>query len=268
MISDLRKSISAREGVNSWLTLEQARTFLRTGAGAGIKIAILDSGVETRHPRLKGLKLTGDFRITEEALQLRVEPGDGTDLYGHGTAIASILHELAPEAQIGSFRIFGSQLRSRTAVICEAARVALDRGYHILNCSFGCGREDQVLRYKDWIDEAYIRGRHIVAACNNLDFSKREWPGHFPTAITVNFLKAERADQLFFQRGTLVEFSASGQDLAVPWKDGGEKKVTGSSFAAPHAAGLLARLLSGCPDLPPLEAKALLQRLAKPWAGT
>ena len=49
---------------------------------------------------------------------------------------------------------------------------------------------------------------------------------------------------------------------AVPWLGGGRKQVTGSSFAAPHVAGLLARLISSILGLSPLEAKALLARLA------
>jgi subtilisin len=146
-------------------------------------------------------------------------------------------------------------------------RQALDRGYHILNCSFGCGREDHVLAYKDWIDEAYVRGRHIVAACNNQDFMKREWPGHFSSVITAYFIRTDRPDALFHRPGHLVEFAARGQDIEVAWAGGGVKKVTGSSFAAPHAAGLLARMLSCSPNLPPLEAKALLQQLAEPWVS-
>ena len=250
---------------NTWLTLDQARDFLRRGTGRGIKIAVLDSGIETSHPRLDGLTLTDDRVIVDDGVQLQTEPGKGRDAFGHGTAIAAILRELAPEASLGSFRVLGEGLRSRTAIIREGVRQAIDSGYHILNCSFGCGREDHVLQYKDWIDEAYLKGRHVVAACNNSDFTRREWPGHFPTVITVNFARTERPDALFYRPGQLVEFAARGQDVEVPWQDGGQKRVTGSSFATPHAAALLARLLSLCPALPPLEAKALLHQLAEPW---
>jgi len=193
--------------------------------------------------------------------------GQGKDVFGHGTAIAGIIRRVAPEAEIGSFRVLGEQLRSRTLIIREGVRLALERGYHILNCSFGCGREDHVLHYKDWIDEAYLRGRHIVAACNNQDFMKREWPGHFPTVITVNFGGSDASTDgstLFYRPGNLVEFIAPGQDIVVAWLAGAIKKVTGSSFAAPYAAGLLARLISGCPSLSPLHTKTLLQRLASP----
>ena len=208
--------------------------------------------------------------MLDDGTQLKIVSSEGRDLYGHGTAIAGIIHQLAPEAEIGSFRVLGEQLRSRTAIIREGVREALERGFHILNCSFGCSREDQVLLYKEWIDEAYLQGRHIVAASNNIDSSRREWPGHFPTVITVSFIRSDDYQALFYRPGRLVEFAARGQEIEVAWPSGGgasgRKKVTGSSFAAPHVAGLLARLLSGCPTLSPLQAKALLQQVAAPWA--
>jgi subtilisin len=253
--------------VDTWPTIESALSFLQKGRGKNIKIAVLDSGIDASHPLLQGLVLADDVAIVEQGGQLEVVPGDGRDVFGHGTAIAGVLRALAPEAEIGSFRVLGEELRSRSRIIREGARQALDRGYHILNCSFGCGREDQVILYKDWIDEAYVLGRHIVASCNNVDFLKPEWPGHFPTVITVNFSDSPDPESFYCRCGTLVEFYARGQDVEVPWVGGGLKKVTGSSFAAPHIAALLARILSGYPSLSPLEAKALLRHLAAPQPG-
>jgi subtilisin family serine protease len=251
--------------VNQWPSLEAARSWLQQGTGQGIKIAVLDSGIESGHPMLGGLRLVDDLGLIERNGQIAVVPGEGCDAFGHGTAIAGILRQLAPQVEIGSFRVLGERLNSRTLIIREGARLALERGYHILNCSFGCGRDDQVLLYKDWIDEAYLKGRHIVAACNNQDFTKREWPGHFPTVITVNFTRCDRPESLFCRQGHLVEFGARGHDLEVAWLGGGRKKVTGSSFSAAHVAGLAARLLSCSPTLSPLLVKALLCCLAEPW---
>jgi subtilisin len=251
--------------VKPWPTIEEARSFLRQGTGKGVKIAVLDSGVEVAHPSLGGVVLSDDLAIVDQGFQIETVPGEGRDVFGHGTAIAAIIRNVAPEANIGSFRVLGEQLRSRTLLIREGVRQALERGYHILNCSFGCGREDQVLLYKDWIDEAYVNGRHIVASCNNEDYMKREWPGHFPTVVTVNFTRCDQAEVFFCRLGHLVEFAARGQDVEVPWRGGAKKKVTGSSFAAPHVTGLLARLISCCPGLSPVQAKALLHQLAVPW---
>jgi subtilisin family serine protease len=249
----------------AWPTVEAARSFLEQGTGKNVRIAVLDSGIETAHPLLAGLVLADDLAVAQEELQITAVPGRGRDVFGHGTAIAGIIHRLAPDAEIGSFRVLGEHLRSRTLIIREGVRLALERGYHILNCSFGCGREDQVLLYKDWIDEAYVLGRHIVASCNNEDYLKREWPGHFPSVITVNFTLARSPGQFFCRLGQLVEFAAAGQDLEVAWMGGGRKKVTGSSFAAPQITGLLARLISCCPTLSPVHAKALLHQLAERW---
>jgi subtilisin family serine protease len=246
-------------------TVEQARSFLRSGKGTSIKIAVLDSGIERSHPLLQGLTLADDVAIIEQGQQIATVAGDGRDVYGHGTAIAGIIRQLAPEAEIGSFRVLGEHLRARTLIIREAARQAMERGYHILNCSFGCGRDDQVLLYKDWIDEAYNLGRHIVASCNNENFLKREWPGHFPSVTTVSFIHCADAEHFYCRLGQLVEFAARGQDIEVAWTGGGRKKVTGSSFAAPHISALLARLLSAWPTLTPLQAKSLLHTLAAPW---
>jgi len=251
--------------VSIWLTLDEARGLLGEGQGDGVKVAILDSGVETSHPALACLVLANDLAIIEENARLKAVPGGGQDLFGHGTAIAGIIRDIAPQAEIGSFRVLGAQLRSRTAIIAEGARQALDRGYHILNCSFGCGRDDHVLNYKNWIDEAYIRGRHIIAASNNQDFTKLEWPGHFPSVITVSFLHSMALDTFYYRPGSLVEFAAHGQDVEVVWSGGGKKKVTGSSFAAPRLTGLLARILSHQPELSPSQAKALLHQLASPF---
>jgi subtilisin family serine protease len=246
----------------TWPTLDEARHWLNTGRGQGIKVAVLDSGIEAGHPGLYGLRLEDDVAVIDDGLHLRVVPGEGKDAYGHGTAVAGIIRQLAPEATLGSFRVLGQQLRSRSLIIRAAARVAIERGYHILNCSFGCSREDHVLFYKDWIDEAYVRGRHVVAACNGQDFTKPEWPGHFPTVVTVNFARFAQPEQFSCRRGQLIEFAARGEDLDVAWLGASTKRVTGSSFAAPHLTGLLARLISGLPQLSPLEAKALLQHLA------
>ena len=251
--------------VNGWITPEEAREAIQRGRGKGIRIALLDSGVEANHPALRGLELVDDVAVVQDSMKLKIVSGEGRDLYGHGTAVAGILHQVAPEAEIGSIRVLGESLSARTAIILEGARQAIDRGYHILNCSLGCGVPEHVLKYKNWVDEAYTRGVHVVAACNNHDSERPEWPGFFSSVLTVNMARVEQGGEVYYRSGSLVEFSARGVDVEVPWCGGATKKVSGSSFAAPQVAGMLACLLSEVRGITPVQATALFQRLACPW---
>jgi subtilisin family serine protease len=250
-----------------WINLEQAARAIKEGDGAGVTVAIMDSGIEVSHPQLNGIDLLDDLAVVPVNHQLKVVPGKGLDVFGHGTAVAGILLSLAPRCQVGSFRVLGGDNTSKTEIVQRAAQEALDKGYKVLNCSFGCALQAQVLRYKSWVDEAYLKGVHIVAACNNQDFRTPEWPAYFPSVVAVNMTRTEHDSYFFYQRGTLVEFAAKGIDVKVPWCGGKEKTVTGSSFAAPRLAALLARLLSVYPDITPVHAKALLHKIARPWTN-
>ena len=249
-----------------WVSLDEATTMLHTGTGRGVRVAVIDSGIEVTHPRLAGVTLADDVSIVSDGLRLSTQPNAGRDDYGHGTAVAGIIHEVAPDAELGSFHTLDAQLDARSAAIREAVRQALDKGYHIINCSFGCGVLDQVLDYKEWVDEAYLKGVHIVAACSNRDCGTPEWPAYFSSVITVNMARTPESGQFWYRHGEMVEFAARGVDVDVAWCGGRTKTVTGSSFAAPRVAGMLARMLSVRPDLTPTQVKALLHRLAAPWS--
>jgi subtilisin family serine protease len=246
-----------------WITPEQAAAAMRKGRGHGVRIAVLDSGVEWDHESLRQAKVADDWVIEDVSGQLEARPGGREDVFGHGTAVAGILHEIAPEAEIGSFRVLDGRNQSQSEMICFGAHLAIERGYQIINCSFGARHKPHVLMFKDWVDRAYLAGVHVVSACNNEDFRKPEWPGDFATVNTVNMLATLERESLFRNHtGTMVEFAALGVDVSVPWKGGIRRDATGSSFAAPRVAGLLARILSIFPGLAPLPAKALLHQIA------
>ncbi len=248
-----------------WIDPAETRAALASGTGRGVRIAVLDSGIDSTHPELGDITLSDDLCIKAEGGMISMHEGDGADVFGHGTAVAGILHKMAPEAEIGNFRVLGAFKEARSSVILAGARLAIDRGYDILNCSFGCpGRAEFVMGFKTWIDEAYIRGVHVVAACNNQDYSIAEWPAHFPSALSVTRVNGGPGE-LFFQAGDLVEFGARGEEEKAAWLDGGTRSVIGSSFSAPRVSGLLARLLSLHPGLPPLLAKSALRAVATPW---
>ena len=248
-----------------WLTPTDVRKAMVKGDGSGVRIGVLDTGIESNHPSLANLRLSDDLAIIEDDGQLKAETGGGLDVFGHGTAVAGIIHEIAPAAEICSLRVLDIGNSARSETICEGARIAMDRGCHILNCSFGARLRQHVLMFKEWVDRAYLEGRHVIAASNNEDYHRQEWPGDFSSVITVKMIHA--ADPAHPNRNTprtMVEFAAHGVNVRVAWKDGGSMVTSGSSFAAPRLTGLLARLLSVYPHLSSGEAKALLLRVAGP----
>lgn len=262
---------------STWIDPAEAEAAISRGRGRGIKVAVIDSGIELNHPALRHLRVLDDlaFEQNEQGVVRRV-CGGGCDLFGHGTAVASSILRIAPEAQVGSFRVLDERNSTKFPVLAEGARLAVERGYHIINCSFGSKAQLETIGFfKSWIDYAYQRGVHVVSACNNDYFRDPEWPGYFPSVVTVNMANLE-ADDLLFRWDIpdispetparhLVEFAARGVNLELPWNKNRTMRRSGSSFAAPHVSGLLARLLSVYPRLKPLVAKSLLQEIAKDW---
>ena len=256
---------SATPSDRPWVTPDQAAEAIVTGDGSGVRIAVIDSGVDVDHPRLAGLEVIESIAMVEEHGQIRAVDGEGVDIFGHGTAVAGIIHELAPKAQIGSFRVLDARSLSRTEMICRGVALAIEKGYDILNCSFGCkGRARFILPHKEWSDAAYLAGIHVVAACSNAGAEEPDWPSHFNSVIGVTMAN-EAAEGVYYLPRTQVPFAARGENVAVPWMNGQMREQTGSSFAAPQVTALLARLLSVFPGLPPALVNDLLPRIVKPW---
>ena len=213
----------------SQISPEMAQEAITKGTGKGIRIAILDSGVEANHPELNGLELIDDIAMDTSGMQYVPIPGQGVDVYGHGTAVAGVIRRMAPEAEIGSFRVLDEKNCSGRHVVAAAANIALEKGYDIINCSFGCRGEARfILSFKDWCDQAYLRGIHVVAACNNRHYDTPEWPSHFPSVISVN-MAATESDDLFYRERCMVELAERGVSLKVPWKGQEVRRQTGSS---------------------------------------
>ncbi len=242
--------------MSGWLSPAEIASALATGTGSGLRIAVLDSGIEIAHPDFAGRTLSDDLIVELD----NFTPAHGADPYGHGTAIAGIIWEVAPRAEIGSFRVLGPDLKSRSALVSRAAQKAIDLGYHIINCSFACGIPSHLALYKTWVDRAALGGQSIVAASSSHDSNHPEWPAHFPSVIAVDCALSEK---LSHRSGSLIEFSAPASERRVPWRDGSHRSMTGSSFAAAHVSGLLARLLSARASHDALLTKALLRQFAR-----
>ncbi|MEM9016668.1 MAG: S8 family serine peptidase [Verrucomicrobiota bacterium] len=253
------------DDTSAWPTLEETRSALASGTGAGVRVAVIDSGIEATHPRLAKAKISDSVGFEEREGIVETLEGEGEDSFGHGTAVADIIHSLAPEAEIGSFRVIDGRSVSKTHLICAGVREAMKRGYHILNCSFGCrGLAKFILPHKEWCDEAWLKGHHVIAACSNTDADEAEWPSHFAPVIGVDIADTDD-DALYYNPEHLVSFSARGEDVEVAWLNGGVQIQTGTSFAAPRFSAHIARILSVYPGIPPSMMYSLLSSVAERW---
>jgi subtilisin len=232
--------------------------------GKGVKVAIVDSGVDDEHPAVNG------------CVRGYVEPAvaeDGTttyklekhaDAFGHGTACAGIIHHIAPEAEIYSVRVLGPRLSGKGPVFAAGLRWAAENGMHVVNLSLGTTKRDFFALFHDIADTAYHRGVTLVTAANNMP--EPSFPSLFAAALSVACHAEAKGDdplEFFCNPEPPVEFGAHGIDVRVAWARGGYSTMTGNSFAAPHITGVVALLLSKHPDLRPYEVKAVLAALAR-----
>ncbi|HVM29714.1 MAG TPA: S8 family serine peptidase [Candidatus Limnocylindrales bacterium] len=227
--------------------------------GAGVTVAILDSGVEATHPAVGG-RLVESVAVEIEGEDVKVVPTDPIDLYGHGTACAGIISGLAPEVEIVSVRVLGSDLRGKGTAFLAGLEWAIERGAQVMNMSLSSKSERLFPHFHELVDQAYFRHICLVSAVNN--YPGLSYPSTFSSVFSVAAHSLPEPETFFYNPAPPVEWGAWGVDVPIAWKDGGRSIATGNSFAAPHIAGLAARVLGKHPGLSAFEVKAVLAAIA------
>ncbi len=236
-----------------------------TATGAGIRVAVVDSGIDRaliaeKHGGTVAIEGAVFAPHNQEPL-----PYNGTASAPHGTTVADIILSIAPDVTLYSADVFGPSGGSEAETVIRAIYHCLDVwNCQIINLSLGVtearlqpvSRRNQFLRA---IEEAYHRGVLVVAAAHNDHPLTRSFPAAFaPPLVSVD--KALFADPLEvrYQPRDQVEFQAHGRGEFGPFA-----KEPATSWAAPHVTGVAARLLSLCPELRPFEIKALLSLMSR-----
>ena len=229
--------------------------------GAGIRVGVVDSGVDHDNPRAVGPHDDGvALSWDAERLEVVAEAGPHEDLYGHGTACAGIIRRAAPQSDIVSVRVLGSRLSGKGEVFAAGLRWAIENGVRVVNLSLSSSKASLVALFHEVADEAAHAGVVLVCAMNNV--LSATYPSEFSSVISVAACEGDDPFVLLANPRPPADFAAPGLDLEVAWMDGGTITATGNSFAAPHVAGLAARLLSKHPHLTPYEVKAVLRTVA------
>ncbi|MGK5522839.1 type VII secretion-associated serine protease mycosin [Micromonospora sp. URMC 107] len=246
--------------------------------GAGVTVAVIDSGVDRRHPQLAGRVLDGTDLL---------DPGGdgGRDCAGHGTGVASIIaaaprdgvafRGLAPGARILPVRVSEQQVvegreSGRTVSAGDFARAirwAVDHDADVLNLSVVLYADDPAVRAA--IGYAVDRDVVVVAAAGNLHDAgdPRPYPAAYDGVLGVGAIGADGARAPFSQTGSYVDLVAPGGDVLMAAPGQGHHRAEGTSYAAPFVAATAALLRQYRPELTAAQVARRIVATADPAPG-
>jgi type VII secretion-associated serine protease mycosin len=239
-----------------YLSAMQAEEMWKVTTGEGIKVAVIDSGVNSSTPSLKGQVLRG-FDATGAG-------GDEYDDYaGHGTTMAELiagtgdgggLKGLAPGAKIIPLRITDTEFQNEHSVNAydtrDAIRAAADSEAQIISMSFGS--EFPTTEEREAVEYAQSKGKLFFASVGNSarDGNKEEYPAAYPQVVGVSAADRNGKVGEFSQHGQIVDIAAPGSDVPY-WCDKTFQKYcdgNGTSQATAIASASAALVWSAHPD--------------------
>ncbi len=231
----------------------------RLATGNGVRVAVIDSEVDARHPDLSGA-IAANF---ESSTKDEKPHPHGTGMAGAIVAHQSMLG-VAPRASLLTVRAFSASANNAegtTFNILKGLDWAAEQKARVINMSFA-GPSDPRLR--EALAKANRLGIVLIAASGNAgDKSPPLFPAADPNVIAVT---ATDANDGLFQgavRGPHVAVAAPGVDILVPAPDGNFQFTTGTSVAAAEVSGVAALLIERDPTIKPAEVRRILMETAK-----
>jgi subtilisin family serine protease len=229
--------------------------------GRGVKIAVIDTGIDADHPDLQGAVV--------ETFDATGSSNPRPDM--HGTAIAGIIRArglvlgVAPDATLLAARAFETAPRrglpeSTSFILLRALDWSVRHGANVVNLSFSGDRDPAMERI---IAEAVRRNVILVAAAGNGGpKAAPSYPAAYPDVIAVT--AHDSADHLYSHanHGAYIAVAAPGVDILVPILKRGHMFMSGTSMSSAYVAGIMALLLERTPNLSPERAKRILMETA------
>jgi type VII secretion-associated serine protease mycosin len=271
--------IRAQQWALDALHTEQA---WRTTKGAGITVAVLDTGVDARHPDLAGNVLTGKDMVGFGARRGdRAWARHGTAMagiiagHGHGAGNADGVMGIAPEAKILPVRVIledgdsarGKARNTRGNALAEGIRWAADHGADVINLSLGDDSksahpepaEDEAVQY------ALNKGAVVVASAGNggEKGDHISYPAAYPGVIAATAVDRVGTRAPFSTRRWYATVSAPGVDVVIADPDDRYYEGWGTSAASAFVSGAAALVKAAHPGLAPAQVKQLLEDTAR-----
>jgi subtilisin family serine protease len=257
----LQEQKAAQEGDPAQYALAKLRLpeAHKLSHGVNVLVAVIDSGVDERHPELAGT-VTDSF----DAL------GTGEAPHVHGTGIAGAIASharlmgAAPAVHLITIRAFGQGsvgVESSSYVILKSLDHAVSQHAQIINMSFA-GPKDSLIERA--VNAVAAKGIVMIAASGNAGAkSPPLYPAANPHVIAVSATDAR--DKLFeaSNRGSYVALAAPGAEIFLPAPDQKYQITSGTSFSAAYVSGVAALMLERNPALKPDDLRAILTRTAR-----
>lgn len=224
--------------------------------GAGIKVCVIDTGIQKDHPDLvENVKGGRNF----VARRRTVNPDAWDDDNGHGTHVAGIIaasHNdigvvgVAPQAWLYAAKVLNKQGLGYLSDVVAAIQWAVNNDMDVVNMSLGASAGSTAL--ESACDAAAEAGVVLVAAAGNEgdgdpDTNEVSYPAAYASVIAVSATDANDAVPGWSSSGPQVELAAPGVSILSTWKGGTYKTISGTSMAAPHVAGTVALVLAAQP---------------------
>lgn len=232
--------------------------------GKGVKVSVIDSGVDPSDPRLHGMKIEG-WSIQLGATGHALLSKDFHDENGHGTEVAAAIHKIAPNATIVAVKIMGERLRTSAELMAAGIETSVKNGCQIVNLSLGTPNMGKALLLRECVANAVDSGSIVLAAAHPK--GERAYPADLPETCGVAAHPDCPADKFFYfdpkrfprkEWGVLSDkFLTHGYGITP---DGRTGRYRGSGMATAYLAGQAACMAEALPGVP---AEELIKRLRR-----
>lgn len=211
--------------------------------GEGIKVAILDTGIDEDHPDLIG--------NVKEYIDFTNSPSQYEDMQGHGTHVAGIVAAMdngigmvgvAPKAELYCAKVLGDNGKGGFEAMIRGIKWAIDRKVDIISMSLGTSSRPPEVLYQV-IKQATAQGIIFVAATGN-ENSQVCYPAAYDEVIAVSAVDENMQHPQFSNHGIENEICAPGVNILSTYKDGHYARLSGTSMATPIISGAIALILA------------------------
>lgn len=230
--------------------------------GKGVRVAVVDSGINACHSHV--LRVEGGVRITLDAQGEVVFEDEYSDHMGHGTAVAGVIRQKAPDVELYGVKVFDRSLSTQPVVLARAIEWAANHGMQVVNLSLGTTNKEYIPLLREVCDRAQEKGTIIVAARDWQD--KETYPADFANVLGVASDERCGQDSYFCEGGDPIRFRASPYPRELPGLPQ-RFNLRGNSFAAAHLSGFVALILQGCPSANLTTVRQILVRSCLTMSG-